>query len=119
MAEAEAPILWPPDVKSLLIGKHPDAGKDWRQEEKCMTENEMVGWHYWFNGHESFKPTPGDSKGQGSLAICNPWGHNESDITEVPKNNNTKNDHTPWPTGIHPKFIKSSIYAINQFNTPH
>ena len=50
--EAEAPILWPPDVKNWLIGKDPDAGKDWRQEEKGMTEHEMVGWHHWLNGHE-------------------------------------------------------------------
>ena len=66
-AEAEAPILWPPDMKSRLIGKHPGAGKDWRQEEKGVTENEMVGWHHWFNGHES-EQTQGDGKGQGSLA---------------------------------------------------
>ena len=51
--EAEAPILWPPDAKNRLIGKDPDAGKDWRQEEKGMTEDEMVGWHHWLNGHES------------------------------------------------------------------
>ena len=51
-AEAETPILWPPDVKNWLIGKDPDAGKDWRQKEKRMTENEMVGWHHWLNGHE-------------------------------------------------------------------
>ena len=59
-AEAEAPILWPPDVNSLLIGKEPNAGKDWRQEEKRVIEDEMVGWHHWFNGHELGK-TLGDS----------------------------------------------------------
>ena len=74
--DAEAPILWPPDVKSWLIGKDPDAGKDWGQEEKGTTEDEMVGWHHWLNGRE-FKQTLGDSGGQGSLARCSPWGCKE------------------------------------------
>ena len=64
------------DMKNWLIGNDPDAGKDWRQEEKGMTEDEMVGWH-WLNGHE-FEQTPGDSEGQGSLAYCSPWGRKES-----------------------------------------
>ena len=80
-AEAETPILWPPDMKSWLIRKDRDAGKDWRQEEKGVTENEMVGWHHWLNGHE-FEQTPGDSDGQGSLACCSPQGCKESDTTE-------------------------------------
>ena len=67
-------------AKSRLIGKDPDAGKDWRQEEKGMTE-EMVGWHHQLNEHK-FKQTLGDSEGQGSLVCCSPWGHKESDITE-------------------------------------
>ena len=71
-AEAEAPILWPPDGKSQLTGKDPDAGKDWRQEEKEMTEDEVVGWHHWLNGH-AFEQTLGDGEGQGSLA-CWPVG---------------------------------------------
>ena len=71
-AEVEAPILWPSDVKNWLLGKYPDAGKDWRQEEKGMTEDEMVGWQHQLNGHE-FEQTPGDSEGQGSLAYCCPW----------------------------------------------
>ena len=79
-AEAEAQILWPPDTKSCLIAKDPDVGKDWRQE-KGMTEDEMVGWHHWFNGHES-EQTSGDSEWQGSLACYNPWGCKESDTTE-------------------------------------
>ena len=79
--DAEAPILWPSDVKRWLIGKDPDAGKDWRQEEKGSTEDEMVGWHHWLNGHE-FEQTPGDSEGQGSLVCCSPWVHKESDTTE-------------------------------------
>ena len=72
-AEAKTPILWPSDVKNWLIGKDPDAGKDWRREEKGMTENNMVGWHHWLNGHE-FEQAPGDGEGQGSLACCSPWG---------------------------------------------
>ena len=79
--EAETLILWPPDVKSWLIGKDPDAGKDWRQEEKGMTEDEMVGWHHLLNGHK-FEQAPGDSGGQRSLACCRPWGCKESDTTE-------------------------------------
>ena len=65
--DAEAPILWPPDVKNWLIGKDLDAGKDWRQEEKGMTEDEMIGWHHWLDGHE-FEQTLGVGDGQGSLA---------------------------------------------------
>ena len=70
-AEDRAPILWPANVKDWLIGKDPDAGKDWRQEEKRMTEDEMVGWQHWLNGHE-FEQAPGDNEGQGSLAdaVC-------------------------------------------------
>ena len=73
-AEAETPILWPPDVKNWLIGKDADAGKDWGQEEEEATEDEMVGWHHWFSRHE-FEQTPGDSEGQGSLGCCSSWGH--------------------------------------------
>ena len=69
--EAEAPILWLPDVKSWPTGKDPDAGKDWRQEEKGATEDEMVRQHHWLSGYE-FEQTPSDSKGQGSLALCSP-----------------------------------------------
>ena len=70
-AEAKAPILWLPDSKNWLIGKDPDAGKDWRQKEKGAPEDETVGWHHWLNGHESER-TPGDSGGQRSLAGCSP-----------------------------------------------
>ena len=72
-AEAETPILWPPDTKSQLIGKDPDVGKDWGQEEKGVTKDEMYGWHHQLNGHE-FEQTPGGSEGQGSLACCSSWG---------------------------------------------
>ena len=74
-AEAEAPIIWPPDVKSWLIGK------DWRQEEKGMTEDEMAEWYHWLDGHE-FEQALGGGDGQGILACCSPWSHNESDTTE-------------------------------------
>ena len=80
-AEFEAPILWPPDAKNWLIRKDPDAGQDWRQDETGMTEDEMVGWHHWFDGLV-FEQTPGVDVGQGSLSCCSPWGHKESDTTE-------------------------------------
>ena len=80
-AEAEALILWPPYVKNWLIGKDPDARKDWRQEEKGMTEDEMVGWHHWVNGHE-FEQALGVGDGQGGLACYSPWGSKELDTTE-------------------------------------
>ena len=80
-AEAVTPILWPPHVKNWLIGKDPDAGKDWRQEEKGMTEDEVVGWHHRFNEHE-FEQALGVGDGQGSLACCSPRGCKESDVTE-------------------------------------
>ena len=79
--EAEAPILWPPDVKNCLIGKDPDAGKDWRQEEKGKTEDEMVGWHHQLDGHE-FEQALGVGDGQGILVCFSPRGHKESDTTE-------------------------------------
>ena len=69
-----------PDVRSQLPGKDPDAGKDWGQEEKETTEDELVGWHHWLSGHE-FEETPGDGEGQGSVACCSPWGHRASDTT--------------------------------------
>ena len=85
--EAEVSILWPPDMKSQIIGKDPDAGKDWRQEEKGVTEDEMTGWHHQLNGHE-FEQAPGDGEGQGSLVCCSPRGQKESDTTERLHNNN-------------------------------
>ena len=80
-AIVEAPILWPPDAKYRLIGKDPDAGKDWGQAEKGATEDEMVGWLHWVNGHE-FEQTLGDSGGQGILACCSPWDRKELGMTE-------------------------------------
>ena len=95
-AVAEASILWPPDAKNCLIGKDPEAGKDWRQEEKGMTENKMVGWYHQLNGYE-FEQALGDGEGQGSLGCCSPWGCKESDTTE-------------WTTT---KFFRLLIYSIS------
>ena len=85
MPGTEAPVLWTLDVKSQLIGKDPDAGKDGRQKEKGVTEDEMVGWHHQLNGHES-EQTLGDREGQGSLVCCSSWGRKESDMTEQQQN---------------------------------
>ena len=79
--EAETPILWPPHAKSWLIGKYPNAGKDWEQEEKEMTEDEMAGWHHRLDG-QGFLWTLGVGDGQGGLACCDSWGHKESNTTE-------------------------------------
>ena len=79
-AEAETPILWPPDVKNWLIGKDPDAGKVWRQEEKGTTEDEIVGWHHWLDGHQ-FEQAQWVGDRKGSLKSCSPWGHKELDMT--------------------------------------
>ena len=77
----QAPILWQPDSKNWLTGKDPDAGKDWRQEEKGTTEDEMVRWHHQLDRHE-FEQAPGFGNGEGSLVCCNPWGHKELGTTE-------------------------------------
>ena len=79
--EAETPILWPSNAKDWLIGKDPDVGKDWRQEEKRTSEDEMVWWHYWLDGHE-FEKAPGVGDGQGGLACCSPWDCKELNTTE-------------------------------------
>ena len=94
-AEAETPILWPTDVKNWLTGKDPDAGKDWRQKKRT-TEDEMVGWHHWLDGHE-FEQTSGVSDGLRSLACCSPQGHKESDTTE----------RLSWPELISFYFLQS------------
>ena len=93
--EAEPPILWPPDTKSQFIRKDPDAGKDWRQEEKGTTEDEMVRWHHWLNGHE-FEQALRDDEGQGSLVCCSPWGPKEWDMTEWLNNNNDISSRWWW-----------------------
>ena len=81
-AKAETPILWPPYAKNWLIGKDPDAGRDWGQEEKGTTEDEMAGWHHWLDGHE-FEWTPGVGDGRGALVCCDSWGCKELDTTEL------------------------------------
>ena len=112
--EDEMPILWPPDAKSFnlfwLIGKDPDAGKDWRKE-KGVTEDKLVGWHHQLNGHE-FEQTLGDDEGQGSLACCSPWCRKESDTTEQFNISNNKG-------GLTIKFIfyyKTCLLITNNFN---
>ena len=80
-AKAETPVLWPPHAKSWLIGKDPDAGKYWRQEEEGTTEGEMAGWHHWLDGRE-FEWTAGVGDGQGGLVCCDSWGRKELDTTE-------------------------------------
>ena len=93
--DAEAPILWPPDAKSQLIGKDLDAGKDWGQKEKWETEDMMVGWYRWLNGHE-FEQALGDSEGWESLVRYSPWGHEESDTTEWLSSNYHHNVSFPF-----------------------
>ena len=87
--DPEAPILWAPDEKSWLIGKDFDAGKDWGQEGKGVTKDEMIGWDHWLKGHE-IEQTLGVSDGQGSLVCCSPWGHKELDMTGWLNNNNLR-----------------------------
>ena len=100
-AEAETPILWPPDVKSWLIGKDPDAGKGWGQEEKGTTEDEMVGWHHRLDGHGSGW-TPGVGDGQGGLACWGSWGRKELDTTE----------QLNWTESI--KIVSPDTNTVNQ-----
>ena len=89
-AEPEAPVFWSPAVNSWLTVKLPDAGKDWRQKDKRVSEDEVVGWHHWCNGHE-LGQTSGDGEGQGSLVCCSAWGCKESDMTERLNNHNIGN----------------------------
>ena len=105
-AEAEAPILWPPHVKSWLIWKNPDVGKDWGQEEKGTTEDEMVGWHHWLDGH-GFGWIPGVGDGQGGLACCSSWGLKESDTTEQ------LNWTGVWKWGDFHSLLKEKIYSTS------
>ena len=86
-AEAEAPVFWSSDVNSWLIGKVPDAGKNWGQKEKRASDDEMTGWHHQWDGHE-LEQTLGDGEGQGGLACCSPWGHTELDTIRWLNNNN-------------------------------
>ena len=109
--DAEAPILWPPDARSQLIGKDPDAGKEWRQDKKGMTEDEMVEWHHQYNGHE-FQWTLGGGKGQGSLACHSPWGRKQSDMTEWVNSNHENEIKWNKIKGIQiRKEVKLSVFT--------
>ena len=99
--EAETPVLWPPHAKSWLIGKDPNAGKDWGQEEKAMTEDEMAGWHHRLDGH-GFGSTLGVGDGQGGLACCGSWSRKESDMTE-------RLNWTDYPSGCIQVYVKHKI----------
>ena len=113
-AEAETPILWPPDVKSWFIGKkkkNPDAGKDWGQEEKGTAKDEMVGWHHRLNGHR-FGWTPGVGDGQGGLVCCDSWGCKESDTTE--RLNWNWNLVWKWRVAIKANFKEEEIMRIQE-----
>ena len=111
-SKAETPILWPSHVKCWLIGKDPDAGRDWGQEEKGMKEDEMAGWHHGLDAHE-FGWTLGVGDGQGGLACCNSWNHKESDTTK----------QLNWTEDLLKKFyifscrmLLTSIHIINWYN---
>ena len=104
----EAPVFWSSDVNRRLIRKVPDAGKDWGQKEKRAPEDEMAGWHYWYNGHELVQIS-GGGEGQGSLVCCNPWGRKELDTTE-PLNNNNNSGKVIWST-----YVKSNTLTLFYF----
>ena len=114
--EAETPKLWPPDTKSWLTGKDTDAGKDWRREEKGMTEDKMVGWHHWFDGHK-FEQALGVCDGQGVLVGYSSWGCKESDTAE----------QLLWSelTTLHPKTLDifllrtCSVFSKKTHNPSH
>ena len=112
--EAETPILWPPDEKNWFFGKHPDAGKEWRQKEKAMTEDKMVGWRHQLKGHKS-EQALGIRDVQGSLECCSPWGHKELDMTE--RLNGTELNHVAHLLNF-PRFkvnslrIKCKVFSI-------
>ena len=112
-AETEAPILWLPDTKNWLLGKNPDSGKDWKQEEKGTIEEEVVGWHHCLDGHE-FEQALRVGDGQGSLACCSPWGREESDTTEQLNWTDEINNYTSVKTLIPMAGLLSSS-AVSKF----
>ena len=111
-AEAEARILWSPDVKSWLTGRDPVAGQDWRWEEKGMTEGEIFGWHHWLDGHE-FEQALGDGERQRSLECCSPWGHKELDTPE--RLNNSNHIKLLWLCTL----LRLVFYFSNNFDKWH
>ena len=110
-AEAEAPILWSPDVKNWLIWKDPDAGKDWGQEEKGVTEDDMVGWHHQLERHE-FEQTQEDGEVQGSLACCSSWGHKELTWLSNQTITTTAFSAKPLNTSSHSPFTQDEESAM-------
>ena len=108
-SKAEAAILWSPDAKRWLIGKDPDAGKDWGLEAKGVREDELLGWHHWLNGHELVQ-TPGKSEGQGILACCSLWGHKELDMTE--QLNNIDMTDSKFSLQLNPALLASKLFEI-------
>ena len=122
-AEAEAPIVWSPDVKRGLVGKDPDAGKDWRQRKKGKTEDEMFGWHYWLYRHE-FEQTPGDSEGHVSLACCSQWGCKDLNTSEqklsmaLPTRARASFTHSQFlPPGSFHNLLSSSIRGQTEWKS--
>ena len=111
-ADAEAPVLWPPDAKSWFTGKDPDARKDWEQEEKGATEDKMVGWHHWLKGHE-FEQTQGASEGQGSLACCSSLSPRELDTSWQLNNNNDQ----AIPFQVHTQETQKHLHLFFFFST--
>jgi len=107
-AEAETPILWPPDAKNGLTVKDPDVGKDWRQE-KGMTEHDMVRWHHWLNGYK-FEQTQWVGDGQGNLVCCSPWGHKESDRNERPNWTKMCEEHLQWMDNMGIFVVQGSVH---------
>ena len=114
--EAETPILWPPDAKSWLIWKDLDAGKDWVQEEKGMTEDEMVGWHHWLNGHE-FGWTPGVGDGQGGLACCGSLGRDWSELNWVSSGTQAPNLFCSTIVCMWFPFLKLPLWSVMSVRT--
>ena len=118
-AKAETPVLWPPHVKSWLIGKDPDAGRDWGQEEKGTTEDEMAGWHHRLDGRE-FEWTPGVGDGQGGLESCDSWGHKESDTTEQLNWTELNTDYAPdSPVLMDSVFVSPQIHILRPYLPPN
>ena len=116
--EAEVPMLWPPDAKSQLTRKHPDAGKDWRQEEKRVTEDEMVGWYQWLNGHD-FEQNTGDTEGQGSLVCCRPQGFKESQLSDWTKTTTTYSNGTDYlQVGNFEQTLYQNILRLENISPP-
>ena len=107
-AEAEAPKLWPPDAMRWLAGKDPDPGKDWGQEEKGTTEDRMVGWHHWLNGHE-FEQVPGDGDGQGSLVCCSPWGERVAHVWVIEQHNQNWLEELLWLNNVTSVHLSANI----------